>query len=98
MKTVAFVPIKLNNERVPGKNTKPLNDGTPLMTLIQRTLLKAQTVDEMGVYEKIEDIDHLRFLENKKKLHLAEVRSESISVDTKSDLEKVRKIIEQRGT
>ena len=22
-KTVAFVPVKLNNERIPGKNTKP---------------------------------------------------------------------------
>lgn len=50
MKVVAFVPIKLNNERVPGKNTKPFSDGTPLMTLIQRTLLKADTVDEVYVY------------------------------------------------
>ncbi len=50
----------------------------------------------MGVYEKIEDIDHLRFIENKKTLHLTEVASESLSVDTKSDLERVIQIIERR--
>lgn len=50
----------------------------------------------MGVYEKIEDIDHLRFLENKKTLHLTQVQSESLSVDTKSDLEKVIQIISRR--
>ena len=27
MKTVAFVPIKLNNERLPGKNIKPFTNG-----------------------------------------------------------------------
>ena len=46
-----------------------------------------------GVLEKIEDIDHLRFLENGKVLKFIEVDSESISVDTYKDLEKVRKII-----
>jgi CMP-N-acetylneuraminic acid synthetase len=39
-KTVAFFPIKLNNERTPGKNTKKFMDGTPLMTIIQRKLLQ----------------------------------------------------------
>lgn len=52
----------------------------------------------MGVYEKIEDIDHLRFIENKKVLHLTEVESESLSVDTKSDLEKVIQIISRRNS
>lgn len=46
-----------------------------------------------GRLEKIEDIDHLRFLENHKILNFTEVQSESISVDTAKDLEKVRKII-----
>ena len=31
MKVVAFVPVKLNNERLPGKNTKVFEDGTPLI-------------------------------------------------------------------
>lgn len=47
----------------------------------------------MGDLEKIEDIDHLRFLENGIDLHFTSVDSESISVDTPKDLEKVRKII-----
>ena len=51
----------------------------------------------MGSLEKIEDIDHLRFLENGIELHFAYVDSESISVDTPKDLEKVRKIIKSKG-
>lgn len=50
----------------------------------------------IGSLEKIEDIDHLRFLENGVDLHFSYVESESISVDTPKDLEKVRKIIETR--
>ncbi len=51
---------------------------------------------EMGVLEKIEDIDHLRFLENGIPIHYKKIESESLSVDTLNDLEKVRKIIENR--
>lgn len=40
--------------------------------------------------ERIEDIDHLRFLEHGQELHFKYVDSESISVDTPKDLEKVR--------
>ena len=40
--------------------------------------------------ERIEDIDHLRFLEHGKELHFKFVDSESISVDTPKDLEKVK--------
>lgn len=50
MKVVAFIPVKLNNERVPGKNTKCFSDGTPLMSLIQRTLLKCNEIDEVYCY------------------------------------------------
>lgn len=46
----------------------------------------------MGVMEKIEDIDHLRFLENGVPIYYSKIESESISVDTKNDLEKVRMI------
>lgn len=48
----------------------------------------------MGSLEKIEDIDHLRFLENGIELHFKYVESESISVDTPKDLVKVTKMIE----
>ena len=51
---------------------------------------------EMGTMEKIEDIDHLRFLENGIPIYYKKIESESLSVDTKNDLEKVRLIIESR--
>lgn len=50
----------------------------------------------MNDIERVEDIDHLRFLANGIDLHFNYVNSESISVDTPKDLEKVRKIIEER--
>ena len=50
-----------------------------------------------GNIERIEDIDHLRFLEHGKELQFTLVDSESISVDTRKDLEKVIYIIEHQG-
>lgn len=50
MKTVALIPIKLKNERVPGKNVKKFYDGTPLMSLIQKACLGAEKIDEVYVY------------------------------------------------
>lgn len=47
----------------------------------------------MNDLEKVEDIDHLRFLSNGIDLHFNYVDSESISVDTPKDLEKVKAII-----
>lgn len=47
-----------------------------------------------GILETIEDIDHLRFIENGKDIYFKEVESDSISVDTPKDLAKVRKLIE----
>lgn len=56
MKTVVLIPIKLNNERVPGKNTKCFSDGTPLMKLIQVACLNAKTIDEVYVYCSSEEV------------------------------------------
>lgn len=50
MKTVAFIPVKLNNERTPGKNTKRFDDGTPLINFVQEALLK---IKEKGIIDKI---------------------------------------------
>lgn len=53
MSTVAFVPIKLNNERVPGKNLKPMDDGKVLISFILDTLLEVKdkkVVDDVVVY------------------------------------------------
>ena len=67
MKTVAFVPIKLNNERFPGKNIKPFTNGKPLISYILETLLKVQNVDERYVYCSSDEIikylpEGIRFL------------------------------------
>ena len=50
MKKVAFVPIKLNNQRTPGKNTKKFDDGTALITVFLRTLVKVKGLDEIYVF------------------------------------------------
>ena len=53
MKTVAFMPIKLNNERVPGKNLKPFSDGKILMSFMLDTLLEIKEngiIDDVVVY------------------------------------------------
>lgn len=49
MRVVAVIPIKLNNERLPGKNTKLLC-GIPLIKYILTALLKCQKVDDIYVY------------------------------------------------
>lgn len=49
MKTVAIMPIKLNNERLPGKNTKLLG-GKPLLQYELLHLLETGLVDTVNVY------------------------------------------------
>lgn len=56
MKIVAFVPIKLNNERLPGKNIKSFTNGSPLITYILDTLLSVEDIDEIYVYCSSEEI------------------------------------------
>ena len=66
MKVVAIVPIKTNNERLPGKNTRIL-DGSPLIQYILHTLTATQGIDEIYVYCSDESVSHflptgIRFL------------------------------------
>lgn len=49
MKTVAWMPIKLNNERLPGKNTKLLGN-KPLLHYMLGTLLESDGIDEIYVF------------------------------------------------
>jgi len=49
MKTVAFVPIRLNSQRVAGKNLRELG-GRPLMRHILDTLLRVDRIDETYVF------------------------------------------------
>lgn len=50
MKTIAVMPLKLNNERCPNKNTKLFTDGTPLFHVLLKTLLK---IKQKGVLDEI---------------------------------------------
>ena len=66
MKTVAFVPIRLNSKRVAGKNLKMLGD-KPLLRYILDTLVKVNRIDEVYVYCSSEEIisylpDGVKFL------------------------------------
>ena len=49
MKVVSFIPIKLNNQRLPGKNTMLLN-GRPTCDYIFETISNVDTIDEKYVY------------------------------------------------
>lgn len=49
MKRVAFVPIRLNSQRVVGKNLRELG-GSPLLTHILDALAAAENIDEVYVY------------------------------------------------
>lgn len=49
MKVVSFIPIKLNNQRLPGKNLMEL-EGRPLCSYIFDTVRQIETIDEKYVY------------------------------------------------
>lgn len=73
MKTVAVVPMKLNNSRLPQKNTKPFANGKPLCFYILNTLLGIEQIDEVCVYcsnEKIKDYipDGVKYIKRDKSL------------------------------
>ena len=56
MKVVAVVPMKLNNRRLPHKNTKKFTNGKPLCWYILNTLLAVSSIDEVYVYCSNEEI------------------------------------------
>lgn len=56
MKIVAVVPMKLNNRRLPQKNTKCFKNGQPLCYYILSTLLTIKEISEVYVYCSNPDI------------------------------------------
>jgi len=56
LKTIAFVPIKLNSERLPLKNIKSFHNGSPLIYYILNTLKRISSIDEVYVYCSSEEI------------------------------------------
>jgi CMP-N-acetylneuraminic acid synthetase len=72
MRCVAFVPIKLNNERLPNKNILPLGE-KPLCRHLLDTLLKVAPIDDIYVFCSDPAIqvylpEGVRFLEREKEL------------------------------
>ena len=83
MKVVSFVPVKLNNERAPGKNTKRFDDGTPLITHFLKTLVQVPEIDELYVFcskEEIKDymVPGVRFLKRPESLDTKEATPQDI--------------------
>jgi len=71
-KVVAFVPIKLNSQRLPHKNILPIN-GHPLCWHIVNALLKVEAIDDVYVYcsdPKVKDYipSEAKFLQRDKRL------------------------------
>lgn len=58
-KVIAFVPLKLTNERLPGKNTKLLGGVAPLYHFILNSLLEVRSIDEVYVHCSEEKLDDL---------------------------------------
>lgn len=58
MKIVAIVPMKLNNQRLPQKNTKCFSNGKPLCHYILSTLMEVERIEEVYVYCSNPDIQH----------------------------------------
>jgi CMP-N-acetylneuraminic acid synthetase len=50
MKSAAFVPMKMNNERLPGKHLLPMPDGRPLLAYALETLSEIQGVSGRFVF------------------------------------------------
>lgn len=74
MTVKAIIPVKMNNERLPGKNTRILGD-KPLMHYIQTALLKTDSIDTICVFCSNEEIkkyllDGVEFLKRPEYLDL----------------------------
>lgn len=77
MRIIAVVPMKLNNQRLPQKNTKRFTNGKPLCYYILSTLLTIKEIDEVYVYCSNEEI--LNFIPEGVKFLK---RSESLDMNT----------------
>lgn len=91
MKIVAFVPIKLNNQRLPGKNLLPLG-GKPMCRRIFEALLEVEGLDEVIAYCSDEALipylpDGVRFLQRPQALDGDLVKGAEIYASFLSDAE-----------
>lgn len=92
MKTVAFVPIKMNNERLANKNTMPFDGGQPLIHYILESLKKVESVDEIYVYcsnEAIKDFlpEGVKYLTRDIRLDTSEVSFNDVLTSFADDVD-----------
>lgn len=83
MKVAAYIPIKLNNERAPGKNTKRFSDGTPLCNFMFSTISQVDEIDDIYCYCSNEDIipylcGRVKFLKRDEWLDSAQAKFQDI--------------------
>ena len=82
-KIAAYVPIKLNNARTPGKNIKPFDDGTPLCQFMFNSLKKVDGIDEIYCFCSDERIQEylpagIKFLKRNPSLDTAETQCQDL--------------------
>jgi len=102
--TVPKVVVNIKNEaiffsRSPipyPKNKRPKYYKQVCVYVFKRDALKRFVSLERGPIEQSEDIEMLRFLENRMIVRMVEVHEDSVAVDTAADLEIVRNIIASR--
>lgn len=85
MKIVAYVPMKLNNERMPNKNTRSFDNGRPLLTYILETLCKTRGLDSVYAYCSSEAVkeylpDQVRYLSRSTSLDRSETKINEVMV------------------
>lgn len=83
MKTIAFVPIKLNNERTPGKNLKKFYDGKALLTVFLESLVNVKGIDKIYVFcsdDKVKEylVGNVEFLQRPSFLDSKEAKAQDL--------------------
>ena len=83
MKVVAYIPIKLNNERAPGKNIKKFDDGTPLCQFMFNTISEVNEIDDIYCFCSDSSIEEylcgrVKYLEREKYLDTSEAKCQDI--------------------
>ena len=91
MKIVAVVPMKLNNRRLPQKNTKCFKNGKPLCYYILSTLKSIEQIDEVFVYCSNPDIknfipDDVKYLQRSSSLDQDTTKMNEVLMSFSSDV------------
>jgi CMP-N-acetylneuraminic acid synthetase len=92
MKVVAYVPMKLNNERLANKNTKSFDNGQPLLTYILDTLCKTSGLDGVYAYCSSEEVKQylpapVKYLKRSTSLDRSETKINEVMLSFAQDVE-----------